>query len=106
MPLIVWLGSLLVTLFTSLFTLFMQYASKRLLIIAAVVGAASVFTLGFFALMVALMHQISLSAPPFLSDALGLVVPANLPLIVSIVATARIARWAYEWNIKVLQWKL
>src|SRR5690606_12620346 len=75
---------------------------KKLIIIAKVVAALVFFIVALFSTLTALVNGISAASPPGLSQALGLFVPDNITLIVSTVISARIARWVYEWNVKII----
>lgn len=106
MPVLLWLASFLVSLFTSAVSFFMQYVTRRLAIIAAVVAAIGALTTAFFGTMYFLMSQIASVAPDFVVHAYSLCVPSNFPLLFSIWISARLARWVYEWNVKVVQMRL
>lgn len=101
-----WLASILSGLFASLITFFAQYLTKRLAIVVAVVAALSALTLAFFAGIVAIINGLSSISPPMLSQAMGMIYPENLNLIVASIFSARVARWVYEWNVKVIQFRL
>lgn len=106
MPLFLWIGTLLGTLLTSLVQFFMNYLTKRLAIVLAVVAGISAFTFGFFAAIVVVINGISVSLPSEVSAGLSLVIPSNFPLCVSAILTAHLIRWVYEWNVKVIQFRL
>lgn len=101
-----WLASLLGGLFVAVVGFFAEHLTKRLAIVVAVVVALSALTLAFFAAIVAIIAGVSSLSPPQLSMAMGLIYPHNLNLIIAAVFAARLARWAYEWNVKVLQMRL
>lgn len=79
---------------------------RRLVVIAAVLSVLSAFVVAFYIATVTAIGAISAVAPPGLNQAASLVVPDNVPLLISALITARIARWVYEWNVKVVQWRL
>lgn len=106
MPLFLWLATLLGSLFTSIIQFFMNYVSKRLAIILAVVAAISGLTFGFFAAIVGLVSAISVVIPSEVSVGLSLVIPSNFLLCCSSILTAHVIRWVYEWNVKVIQFRL
>ena len=93
-------------LFTTLFTSWLQVATKRLFIIGAILAAMTTFVAAFFAAISVIINSISTVAPPALNQAASLVVPDNFITLVAIQITARLIRFAYEWNVKVLQWRL
>lgn len=106
MPLILWLASLLGSLLSGLITFFAQYLTKRLAIVAIVVSAIAAFTIGFFAALVALINTIVASAPAEINQAIIWFVPSNASSCVAVVLTAHAIRWVYEWNIKIVQFRL
>lgn len=101
-----WLLAALASLLATALAFFAELITRRLIIIASVVLALGALTLGFFAGILVILSGLSDIAPPSMSIALGLIYPENFPLIVSVLFTARIARWAYEWNVKILQFRL
>jgi len=91
---------------TTLFTSWLQVATKRFFIIAAVLAAMATFVAGFFVAITSAINSIASVSPPLLNQAASLVVPDNFITLVTIQITARLLRFAYEWNVKVLQWRL
>lgn len=94
------------SLFTRSVSVALEYSAKRLIIIASVVALMGSFVAAFFFAIKTTIDSIALVAPPALNTAASLCVPDNLPMIVSLQLTARLLRFAYEWNVKVLQWRL
>lgn len=103
---VAFIATFLSQLVTTLFTSWLQVATKRFFIIAAVLAAMATFVAAFYAAISLTINSISLASPPFLSQAASLVVPDNFVTLVTIQITARLIRFAYEWNVKVLQWRL
>lgn len=99
-------ATFLAQLFTRSVTVVFEVLTKRLLIISAVLAVLASFVAGFYVAIDLLMGSISSVAPPFLNQAASLFLPTNLTELISIQITARLARWVYEWNVKVLQWRL
>ena len=106
MPLILWLGSLLGSLFTGLVGAFAAYMTKRLAIVLAVVAAIAALTTGFFLALYGIASGLATVAPSFVVLAWSLFVPSNLPVLISAALTVRVMRWAYDWNVKVIQYRL
>lgn len=79
---------------------------KKLVIIAKVVAGLVVFIAALFSALSAIADGLSIISPPGLAQAASMVVPDNLLLIVSTLVSARIVRWVYEWNVKILQFRL
>jgi hypothetical protein len=103
---VTFIATFLSQMVTTLFTSWLQVATKRFFIIAAVLAAMATFVGGFYLAMRTIIESIALVSPPFLNQAASLVVPDNFVTLVAIQITARIIRFAYEWNVKVLQWRL
>lgn len=99
-------ATFLAQLFTRSVSVVFEVLTKRLLVIGAVLAVLTTFVVAFYALIHTTINSINSVAPPSLSQAASLVVPDNFASLASIYITARIARWAYEWNVKVLQWRL
>lgn len=103
---ITFIATFLSQLVTTLFTSWLQVATKRFFIIAAVLAAMATFVAAFFVAISATINSIAMASPPALNQAASLVVPDNFVTLVTIQITARLIRFAYEWNVKVLQWRL
>jgi hypothetical protein len=101
-----WLASILGGLFVSIFTFLAQYLTKRLALVLAVVIAISGLTVAFFAAIVGILSGLAQVTPPQLNLALGLVYPTNANLLIASIISARLSRWVYEWNVKVIQLRL
>lgn len=106
MPLLLWLGTLLGSLLSAIATFFVQYATKRALIVVAVVAAISTLTFAFFAALVALLNTFLGAVPSQVSYAASWFLPSNATACLAAVVTAHALRWAYEWNVKVIQFRL
>lgn len=106
MPLFFWLASFLGSVFSSLVSFFMSYMSKRIAIVLAVVSAIAVLTTAFFIAIYTLVSTLVSVAPTFVVQAWSLLVPDNLPALVSACLTARVLRWVYDWNVRVIQFRL
>ena len=106
MPIILWLASLLGSLFSGLVAAFAAYMTKRLAIVLAVIAAIATLTTAFFLALYAIASGIATVAPPFVIVAWSLFVPSNLPVLISAALTVRVMRWAYDWNVKVIQYRL
>lgn len=107
MPLIlVWLANLLGTIFSVLIGFFLQIFTKRLALVAIVIAGIASLVVVFFAAILGLVNVLSPSMPAFVIQGASLFIPDNATLILSTVMTARVLRFAYEWNVKFLQMKL
>ncbi len=106
MPLFFWLASFLGSVFSALVTFFMSYLSKRIAIVLAVISAIAALTTAFFIAIYALVSTMVAVAPAFVVQAWSLLVPDNLPALVAACLTARVMRWVYDWNVRVIQFRL
>ena len=95
------LASLLGSLFFSIVSFLARFLTKKIAILAAVA-----LTTAFFTFLSRLFAGIAYVMPDFINDALYWLVPGNFKACVTAYLAARVAAWAYGWNIKILQWKL
>lgn len=103
---IIGLMSFIGSLFTRSVSVALEYSAKKLFIIASVLAILAGFVGAFYFAIKQTIESIALVSPPYLNQAASLCVPDNLPMIISLQITARLLRFAYEWNVKVLQWRL
>jgi hypothetical protein len=101
-----WLAAVLGGIFSSVFAYFANFLTKRLAITAAVVAVIVGVTTAFFAAIAAIVSGISAVAPEQVSAAVGLVVPSNATFCISAYMSALLLRWAYQWQVKIIQYKL
>lgn len=101
-----WLAGLIGGLFTSAFTFFAQYMTKRFAIIAASVVAIVTLTTTLFNGLYGLVGTLNLVLPPEIVGIAGHVMPTNGLACVTVLLSAKMARYAYDWNIKIIQYKL
>ena len=93
-------------LFTSFFTYLAKFFTKKIAVAIAVIAVIISLTTAFIALISGMMAAISVVTPPYVSLAMSLVVPNNATACVSAIITARLAHWAYAWNVRIIQYKL
>lgn len=103
---VTFIATFLSQILTTLFTSWLQVVSKKFIIIAAVLAGMATIVAAFYIAIRATIDSISMVSPPYLNQAISLVVPDNFITLVTIQITARLIRFAYEWNVKVLQWRL
>lgn len=101
-----WLAGLIGGLFSSLFSFFTTYFTKRLAIVAAAVLVVVGLTAGLFAALDALLAGLVFTLPAEFTGMVGHFLPSNAVACVSIVTSAKLLRFAYDWNVRVIQWKL
>lgn len=103
MPLLaIWLGSL----FTSFAGFFSLWFTKKvaLLLVAITASVALVYSLN--SALAGFLAQISYTVPSYLLIASSWIVPQNFNWCVSAVIGAQVIRFAYDWQVRILGWKV
>lgn len=101
-----WLAGILGALFSGLVAFFVQFLTKKLALTAAfVTGSIALFSV-FFGVCWAILQGIVVASPPELSDAMRFLIPSNAPACMGAYLSARVARWVYDWNTRVIQFRL
>lgn len=100
------LATFLGGIFTKLVEGFGTFFTRRLAIVLAAITALVALTTAFMTLLSGMVSLLIPAFPPWLSGGLGHILPSSWPLIVSTVISAQVARWVYEWNVKVVQLRL
>lgn len=101
-----WLASLLGGFFASLFSFFATYVTKRVAIVAAAVIIIGTLTVGLFTALELLVDALTFVLPAEFTGMAGHFVPPIAPACVTAHTTARLLRFAYDWNVRVIQYKL
>lgn len=99
------LASLIGSVIAGLMQFFAKYFSKKIAVILAAITAVVAVTGVFVVTIEGMFAAIEYAAPPELSNVF-LMVPSNFSACVGTIIGAKIIRWAYEWNVKIIQWKL
>jgi len=85
---------------------FAKWLTKRLAILAAVVVGVTAFTAAFVGAMKALVAGIVIAVPAPVVIGASWVLPYNTQACIAVVLAAHVLRWVYDWNVKVIQYKL
>lgn len=101
-----WLAGILGGLFAGLLEFFIKYVGKKTALTAAFVTASLSLFAVLFSACWGLMQGIVYASPPELSTALRFIVPSNAATCLSAYLTAVVARWVYDWNTRVIQFRL
>lgn len=101
-----WLAGVIGSGFMGLFAWFMTYMTKRLAFVAAAIVVLVALTTGLFVALESLTAGLVYILPNALSQGVGLFAPSNISVCVSIVISAHMLRYAYDWNVRILQMKL
>lgn len=99
-----WLAAVLGSLFTGIVSFLATYVTKRIAIILAAIVALTALTATFIALIEAAVAAFSYSMPS--AVAIGMLVPADAPLLLAAYVAARLAFWVYSWNVKIVQLRM
>lgn len=101
-----WLAGAISALFFTLMQFFSKYVLKKFAIVLAVIGLAVTLTTAFFAAINGVASAVVLYIPPQVALAASWFLPAQTSTLLGFLFSARLMRWAYEWHVKVVQWKL
>lgn len=101
-----WLASVLGGMFTAIAVWLAQYMTRRLALVLAAIALIAALTAALFSALNASIAALSLAVPSQYSAGIAMICPSNLPACVSIIITAHLLRYAYDWNVRVIQYKL
>lgn len=101
-----WLASILGSLFAGLVTFFVQFMTKKFALTAAFATGSLILFGTFFSVIWSLLQAINFAAPTEVGMAFRTIIPNNFVTCLGAYITARIARWVYDWNTRVLQFRL
>lgn len=101
-----WLASILATLFGGLIVFFVKFFSKKFALTAAFATGSMILFAVMFGVIYAAMTAIRVALPPEFGLAMSTIVPGNVPACLGAYFTAVTARWVYDWNTRVLQFRL
>lgn len=101
-----WLAGVIASAFAGLFAWFMTFITKRFAIVAAGLAIIVGLTAGLYAALGGLVSALAQTLPSELVGHVGLFVPSNLSACISIYISARLLRWAYDWNVKIVMAKM
>ncbi|MCD8523940.1 MAG: minor coat protein [Saccharospirillaceae bacterium] len=101
-----WLAAVIGAAFAAIFSWLVKFFTKRVAVTLAIVALVVSATAAFVALITGLVSSLEYVLPPWFSLAVQMVVPENTTTCFSVIITARLARWAYEWNVRIIQYKL
>lgn len=101
-----WLANIVIAAFSGLFGWFIQFFTRRFALVAAGIVLLATITAAFFVAIEALISGLSLSMPSIIVVGVSHLVPSNMSACLSILISARLLRYAYDWNVKIIQLKL
>ena len=100
------LAGVLGSLFAGLISFFAKYMTKKLALTAAFIAASLSLFGVFFSVCWTVLQGIIFVTPPEISLALAFFVPSNAPACLGAILTVNVARWVYDWNTRVIQFRL
>ncbi|ARU88507.1 DUF5455 family protein [Pseudomonas sp. M30-35] len=101
-----WLATVLGGLFAALLSFFVRFFTKKFALTAAFAAGSLVLFGTFFSVIWGLLQGLNYVAPAEVGMAFRIIVPNNFVTCMGAYLTARIARWVYDWNTRVLQFRL
>ena len=101
-----WLAGVLGSLFAGLVTFFVAFFTKKLALTAAFITGSLLLFGVFFAVCWGAFQAIIYASPPELGLALAFLGPSNAPACMGAILTVEVARWVYDWNTRVIQFRL
>ncbi|MFK5891205.1 MAG: DUF5455 family protein [Flavobacteriaceae bacterium] len=85
---------------------FGTFLTKRIAILVAIIAMVTTLTAAFVVLIESAIAALSVSMPANLLIGASWVWPSNANACIAAIIAAYVARWVYEWNIKIIQYKL
>lgn len=80
-----------------------QWFTKKAALAMAASAAFIALTVAMWAGLKALIVGVEMTLPVALQGGIAQVIPANLPMALSIIVSAKIARTVYEWHVENLK---
>lgn len=80
-----------------------QWFSKKAALALAASAAFIGLTLTMWAAMKALIVGIEAALPAAIQTGVAQVIPSNLPMALSVIVSAKVARAVYEWHVENLK---
>jgi len=100
------LAGLLGSLFMALVSFFAKYLTKRVAIVLAAIGAVTVVTGAFIAAINAIVAGFVYAVPASIQIGASWIMPYNFDECLGAIVSGHLLRWGYDWNVKIIQWKL
>lgn len=101
-----WLAGAIGALFGTVFSFLAKYLTKRLAFVLASIVALTGTTLSVFTAVQAVMTGISVTFPAGLVQSAAMFGPGNLGECISAWFTVKVLCWAYDWNVRIIQYKM
>lgn len=101
-----WIAAGIGSLFAGLLSFVAKHLTLRLSRVVAAVAIFGALSAAFFFAVNGLLAGIRVGLPPNVSLYAGLILPSNLDECLSVMASVKTLRWAYDWNIRIIDSKL
>lgn len=100
-----WLATAIGTLFANVFGFAAKFLTDRFARVLAGITVIGAVTLAFFISINTIISGLSYALPHNVALYAGLLLPSNVDEVLTAMASARALLWAYDWNVKILQYK-
>jgi len=100
-----WLASIIFGALSGSITFLAQYITKKLAITVVIVGVFISATAAMVVGIEAAVNAIFVAAPASLTTIAGLFIPPNYSTCIGVCVSARLIRWLYDQNMKILEFK-
>jgi hypothetical protein len=100
-----WLGGLVGELLKSVVGVFSKRIVWKLGVLSAIVGGMALLTGSLMVAGHAAILELATAMPSGASLGLSLFMPTNTGACIGAMVSARLLRWAYDWQIKILTMK-
>lgn len=99
------IASFLGTAFSTMVVFFTKFLSRRFALAFAMIALIVSLTVAFIAVLQGFVSLIEYAAPSYVTVAMALFLPSNFKACLSVAVSAKLAAWAYSWNVKMIQYK-
>ncbi len=93
------------SIFGGILAFFVKFMTKKLAIFSAVLVAITSLTLGFMLVVEGIAAGVVVTFPTDLGNA-AFLLPGNFKSCLAAAVSISVARWVYDWNVKIWQYKL
>ena len=83
-----------------------RFIAKKLAVTAVAVAAVMIVVSAFVTTMYGFAAGVNASVPGEILQYGGLLLPSNVDEAFTILIGARLAKWVYAWNVRIIEWKV
>lgn len=99
------LAGYLGSIFTAIVAFLSTWLTRRVAVVLAAVAAIGTVFTAFYSAILALYSSIAVGFP-VVPTYFGCFLPTNIDECLSVILTAMLLRWVYDWQVKIIQLKL